>query len=210
MIRTGALRAGAAADLFQCKRPPAACTIVLGGRAEPPDEGNKTGALAMKIAVISDSHDHVEHVEKAIDLINLSGAGILVHCGDICSPFMIERLARFAGQVHIVFGNNDGDRAAIMKFAAARSNVTVHGEMGEIETDEGTIAFTHRPEFGGGLAATGRYLAVFSGHTHRRLAECSGGTIHINPGELMGLFEEAGFALFDTVNGGVEHVDLSR
>lgn len=162
----------------------------------------------MKIAVISDSHDHVEHVEKAIGLINLTGAGVLVHCGDICSPFMMERLARFAGPVHIVFGNNDGDRVAIVKFAAAHSNVTVHGEMGEIETDEGMIAFTHRPEFGGGLAATGRYLAVFSGHTHRRLAEDAGPTIHINPGELLGLFEDAGFALFDTVSGSVEHVAL--
>jgi len=86
----------------------------------------------------------------------------------------------------------------------------VHGEMGEIETDEGMIAFTHRPEFGGGLAATGRYLAVFSGHTHRHLAEGAPPAIHINPGELIGLFEDAGFAMFDTVSGGVEHVDLPR
>ncbi len=164
----------------------------------------------MKIAVMSDSHDHIEHLEKAVDLIKASGAEILVHCGDLCSPFMIERLAAFPGHVHIVFGNNDGDRFTIGRIAGRYPNVTVHGETGEIETNDGTIAFTHRPEFGEGLAATGRYRAVFSGHTHRNKTEDVEGAIHINPGEVMGLVEDPGFAIFDTGSGGVEHVIIDE
>lgn len=152
----------------------------------------------MKIAVMSDSHDHLENIENAVELMNGAGADILIHCGDLCSPFVIDRLAAFKGQVHIVFGNNDGDRFTISRIADRFENVMIHGEFGTAETPSGMIAFTHRPEFGSGLAATGRYIAVFSGHTHRRAVQEARGSQHLNPGELMGLVEEPGFIIFET------------
>ena len=163
---------------------------------------------SMKIAVMSDSHDHIENIERAVRMASKGEADILIHCGDLCSPFVIERLASFDGPVHIVFGNNDGDRFTIASMASDRSNVTVHGESGEIETGTGRIAFTHRPEFGKGLASTGEYEAVCSGHTHKRLSLEARGGRHINPGEIMGLFEKAGFIIYDTATGEQRHLEL--
>ncbi len=77
--------------------------------------------------------------------------------------------------------------------------------MGFIETDEGNVAFTHRPEFARGLASTGSHIAVFYGHTHRRKSEKIGETHLINPGEIMGLKEEPGWIVFDSKTGAVEH-----
>ncbi len=163
----------------------------------------------MKIAIVSDSHDHLENVEKAIQMINGIGADLLIHCGDLCSPFVVDKLAKFSGEVNVVFGNNDGDRITIAKIAERFPNVTIHGESGVIDTGSGKVAWTHRPEFGNGLAATGEYRVVFSGHTHVRKSTKSGNTWHINPGELMGLREDPGFAIFDMETENLEYFDLS-
>lgn len=160
----------------------------------------------MKIAVMSDTHDHLENVEKAIAEINALGPGALFHCGDLCSPFVIDRLAKFDGPVHVVFGNNEGDRYTISKVASKKfPNVTIHGEMGFVETGNGEVAFTHRPEFARGLACGQKYVAVFYGHTHRMKVERVGQTWLVNPGELMGLLEAPGWIVFDLATGDLEH-----
>ncbi len=64
----------------------------------------------MRIAVISDSHDNIWKLDAAMTC--LRGAQAVIHCGDICSPFMIRRLGEgLAGvPLHIIWGNNDGDK----------------------------------------------------------------------------------------------------
>jgi putative phosphoesterase len=155
----------------------------------------------MKIAVMSDTHDHVANLDRAVDAINSVRVEALLHCGDLCSPFVIERLARFEGPVHIVFGNNEGDRYTIELVSEDYPNIEIHGEVGFIATENGEIAFTHRPEFARGLASTASYRAVFYGHTHRRKSEKVGKTHLVNPGEIMGLMEDPGWILFDVETG---------
>ena len=162
----------------------------------------------MKIAVMSDSHDHLENVDRVVALAGEQGAEILLHCGDICSPFVMDRLAPFKGQVHVVFGNNDGDHLTIGRIAERFSNITIHHHTGIIETDKGLVAFTHYPEHGKGLAATGNYAAVFSGHTHVRMSEIMNDTPHINPGETMGLLGDTGFVIFDLESGESEEITI--
>jgi putative phosphoesterase len=162
----------------------------------------------MKIAVMSDSHDHLENVDKAVVLANEKGADMLLHCGDICSPFVMDRLAPFKGPVYVVFGNNDGDHFTIGQIADRFSNITIHHHTGIIETEKGLVAFTHYPEHGKGLAATGNYAAVFSGHTHIRTREIVNDTPHINPGEIMGLLERPGFVIFDLESGEMETAEI--
>lgn len=159
----------------------------------------------MKLAVMSDTHDHVGNVERAIERIEGLGVQALLHCGDLVSPFVIDRLAKFGGPVHVVFGNNEGDRFTIARVAKKFPAVTLHGEVGFVETGAGEIAFTHRPEFARGLACTGKYAAVFYGHTHRMKVERIGAAWLVNPGELMGLLEPPGFVVFDPATGEERH-----
>lgn len=159
----------------------------------------------MQIAIISDTHDHLENLDRAISQIRKASPALCLHCGDLCSPFVIERLAAFHGPVHIVFGNNEGDRFTIQTVAGEFPNITLHGEVGFVKTDHGEIALTHRPEFARGLASTGRYRAVFYGHTHRRKTETVNGTWLVNPGELMGLIEDPGWLLFNLADGSERH-----
>ena len=162
----------------------------------------------MKLAVISDTHDNMQNIETAITEINKSDADILIHCGDLCSPFVIKKLALFDGPVHIVFGNNEGDRFTIEKVSLGFPNVTLHGDIAFLEMEGTAIAFTHRPEFARELADTGKYSAVFFGHTHRRENLRINDTWMINPGEIIGLDEDPGWLLFDTADCSFKYHNL--
>ena len=132
----------------------------------------------------------------------------MLHGGDIVSPFTARAFSALEARFIAVFGNNDGDPMTITKMAEKFSNITIHHHTGVIETDKGMIAITHYPEHGKGLAATGNYAVVFSGHTHFRMSEIMNSTPHINPGETMGLLGSPGFVIFDLDSGEIEEIEI--
>jgi putative phosphoesterase len=64
----------------------------------------------MLIAVMSDSHDNIWNLQKALGIVKEKGAGMIIHCGDFVAPFMLKELEETGVPVHGVFGNNDGDQ----------------------------------------------------------------------------------------------------
>ena len=67
----------------------------------------------MRIAILSDSHDHIPNLRRAVSRANSEGAELLIHCGDLISPFMLPCLDGFNGPVHLIYGNNPGDQHLI-------------------------------------------------------------------------------------------------
>ena len=68
----------------------------------------------MRIAILSDIHDNVWKLAAALKAAREADA--LICCGDLCSPFVVHQLGRaFSGPIHIVFGNNDGEKAGLRK-----------------------------------------------------------------------------------------------
>jgi len=153
----------------------------------------------MKIAIISDSHDNIPNLEKALHFIKKEGGEIIIHCGDLCAPSILTKVLtpNFKGEIHLVHGNV-GDKELLEKVARDYKNVTLHGEQGEIEIDQKKIAFTHFPEKAKKLAQTGKYDFVFYGHTHKPWEEKINHCRLVNPGTLGGMFYKATFALYDT------------
>lgn len=164
----------------------------------------------MRIGILSDIHDHIERLREA--LLRLEEADALLCCGDLCAPFMVDELADgFEGPIHVVFGNNDGDRFRITRAADARDRVTLWGEMAEIPAERmsGTrVAVHHFPEVGRRLAETGRYDLVCYGHSHEWESRRSGGTLAVNPGEIMGRLGPPTFATYDTATGDLDRLEL--
>ncbi len=159
----------------------------------------------MKLAILSDSHDNIWNLEKALQ--KTGGAEMLIFLGDFCAPFSLKQIAdAFAGEIHCVPGNNDGDMFLLMKIAGAAGNVTFYNPVGMLEAGGRQIAFAHYPEIAEGLAATGKYDAVFSGHTHIFMEKQVGRTLWVNPGEIMGRFGEPSFVLYDTASNTIERV----
>lgn len=164
----------------------------------------------MQVGVLSDIHDALAHLQEALSRFRDRGVGTLFFLGDFCSPIPARVLSGYAGTVHCVFGNGDGDRWAIAGVAAAPgSGLVLHGEWAELEVDGRAAALTHYPFYARALARTGDYDAVFSGHTHERHEERVGATLWVNPGEVLGWKGRPSCALWDTAPNRVEFLDLA-
>ena len=96
----------------------------------------------MLIGVLSDSHDQIANLRAAIDYCNEKSISKIIHCGDLISPFMLKELARFRGDIHLIYGNNVGDLHLISQLCATKfQDITHHGPMGTITAENRTICF---------------------------------------------------------------------
>jgi hypothetical protein len=118
-------------------------------------------------------------------------------------------LGEYSGEVHCVFGNGDGDRFAMLRFAEQLdNNLVLHGEHAELDFAGVKVAVTHYPFYAQALARTGDYQAVFSGHTHELHQEYVGDCLWLNPGEVLGWKGTATCAVYDTEENTAEIVTL--
>lgn len=142
----------------------------------------------MKIAVISDIHDNIWNLQKALALPELQATEAIFFCGDLCSPFVIHLLGlAYSRPVHMVLGNNDGDVAAIIGNSKKYSNVHIHGEYFRSHLGGRSIAMNHYPEKAREIAENGGFDIVCYGHNHSVVNdEMVGDTLLINPGAIMG------------------------
>jgi putative phosphoesterase len=165
--------------------------------------------VSMRLGIVSDIHDNLWNLGPAIEHLN-GHADVLLCCGDLCSPFVMDELKKFHGSVHIVFGNNDADLFRITRNVDSR--VQVHGELLEIELGGRRIAMQHFDNVARGLAASGLYEFVRYGHNHRISLSRKPGVVVLNPRPVMGAaFGPAGweqvaatYAICDTTDMDVQ------
>ena len=161
----------------------------------------------MLIGIISDTHDHIPHLKKAIKVFKDRKAELILHAGDYCSPFMVPH---FEGlNLKGIFGNNDGDKYLLMsKFRNIGAELA--GDFLKIEEGGLSIALYHGTyaEITASLIDSGRYDVVITGHTHEMVHKKEGKTIIINPGTANGFDGKASVAFLDTETREVEFVEL--
>lgn len=161
----------------------------------------------MKIAILSDVHDNIWKLDEVLKQLGSTDA--LLFCGDFCAPFTLAAIAEgLNGPVHVVFGNNDGDKWLLTKVANKAGNVTLHGAFASLEFGGRRIALTHYPAVAKGMAASGLYDLVCYGHNHTREIEQVGNCLRVNPGEVMGRFGVSSYAVYDTDTGKAEMVEV--
>jgi hypothetical protein len=154
---------------------------------------------AMKIGLISDTHDNIQNIQNAIISFNDKHVRVVIHAGDIVSPETVET---FDGMIPIgVLGNND---LQIHELTDAFDKIggQLKGEFCEIEQDNLIFAVYHgtnsrRKE---SLIQCGKYDVVVCGHTHRVQNKKVGKTLILNPGTTNGWLFGYGAtaAIFDT------------
>ncbi len=165
----------------------------------------------MRIAILSDSHDHIPHLRRAVRHANQEGAELLIHCGDLISPFMLPQLEQFNGRVHVIYGNNIGDQHLIAaRCATPGSWIEHHGAHGSFIAGSWRIAIEHFPRWARALAASGDFDLVCYGHTHLFHVERLGDCLLLNPGELLGKDAPPSFALLDTADGSVRRIEVGE
>ncbi|MFP3982664.1 MAG: YfcE family phosphodiesterase [Desulfurivibrionaceae bacterium] len=163
----------------------------------------------MRIAIISDTHDQIANLRGAVRYCNSYNVYMIIHCGDLISPFMLDELASFGGAVHLIYGNNVGDQHLISSWCGTKfPTITHHGILGAVEADGKKIAFHHYPEIARSLAYQGNFDVVCCGHNHRYNVEKIGETVLINPGEMLGKDSSPSFAILDTSTWNVEYIPV--
>ncbi len=140
----------------------------------------------MIIGAMSDTHDRLDAVDKAISFFNSQDVIYVLHAGDLVSPFVAPLFSRLKAKLYYVWGNNEGDHEFI-KVRFADIGVTPLGDFAALQLGGKKIALLHgtHQEIVDSLIESGAYDLIVRGHTHR--AEIvEGGTLVVNPGEVCG------------------------
>jgi uncharacterized protein len=163
----------------------------------------------MKIGLISDTHDNIENILKALREFNSRHVDIVLHAGDFVSPIAVES---FAGIKLVgILGNNDIDIPGLTS-AFNKIRGELKGEIFEAVYDGMKLVIYHGTSSSKkeSLIKSGKYDMVIYGHTHRKASDKIGRTIVVNPGTAKGWFFGfyATIAIFDTYTRIIEFVNL--
>jgi putative phosphoesterase len=155
-----------------------------------------------RIGVIADTHDRLDKVRNAVVLFSQLKPDRVVHCGDVVAQFVFKEMSDLRMPVVAVYGNCDGDRAALRQRADELGFTLREGPFG-FESGGKRIVVSHKP-----LSPAPDCDFYLHGHTHKLRHEGKRPVI-VNPGEACGwLFGRSTCAIVDTGSAKVEFFDL--
>ena len=158
----------------------------------------------MQIGVISDTHDRVPMIDRALAFFAERRVEAVVHAGDLVAPFAAKRFVGLDVPLYITYGNNDGERAGLKSLLSqiqdgplvvdlAGRKILLHHFI-DWCTDEQIEAAD----------------VVVTGHTHEVVNELRGRKRMLNPGECCGwLSNRCTVAVLDTSDLSAEIVELN-
>lgn len=155
----------------------------------------------MKIGVLSDSHDHLDNLRKAMAAFKKAGVKKVIHAGDFVAPFTLPVLGEAGCPVVGVFGNNDGERVGLSRGFARLGEL--HERPHELEIEGRRVIVLHEPVALPELAAA--FDLVIYGHTHKIDVRQN----LLNPGEVCGwVTGKASCAVVDLPKKGAPKIQI--
>ncbi|MHA1268686.1 MAG: metallophosphoesterase [Candidatus Helarchaeota archaeon] len=165
----------------------------------------------MKIGVISDSHDHIPNINKAVEIFNSRNVGLVIHAGDIISPFIAPKCFKnLKCPLKMVYGNNDGE-ILFLKHKFKEIGVEIEREYLELEIDGKKIIVFHtiHDSILNAIIKSQEFSLIIHGHTHQKYIKKEGNTLVVNPGECCGyLTDNPTIAIVDLDTLEAELIDL--
>ena len=138
----------------------------------------------MRLGIIADTHDHLTHIKAFVDQFRQHRVDMVVHAGDVCSPFALEPFSALECPVRMVFGNNDGDWDLLRK--RAEGIAEIRNRPWRLELDGKRVLLLHEPDFLREFTHSGDFDLIIYGHTHTPDTHVEKDTRVINPGEACG------------------------
>lgn len=157
----------------------------------------------MRIGVISDTHDRLPTLETGLSILQRRSVDVIVHPGDMIAPFAARRMLSWTGPLHVIYGNNDGERKGLkgvlpqiqdgpLFFEAGGRRVLVHHFLDWCRSED-----------------TERADIIITGHTHEVVNEHKNGKLFLNPGECCGwLYGRCTVAVIDTDSLSAEIIEV--
>jgi len=151
------------------------------------------------IGIMSDSHDNLKSIRSAVGVLNQAEVKIVIHAGDLISPFTASEFEKLHSPLEAIYGNNDGERQGLR---LAYEKLCVLEDFKELKINGRKVAVIHgtNQALVDALQKSGNYDLIIRGHTHKTDV-IEGKTMVINPGETCGyLSGEKTVILLDTAD----------
>jgi uncharacterized protein len=159
----------------------------------------------MLIGIMSDTHDNIPLVRRAIEIFNERRVGYVIHAGDYTSPFTLKLFQELRCEYVGIFGNNDGDKLLLQERAGGKIRNQPH----IFTLKDRKIVVMHEHYVVEALADSGHYDLVIYGHTHKADVRKVRDTLVVNPGEVSTyLYGQSTVALVDLETLQAEIVEL--
>jgi len=136
----------------------------------------------MRLGILSDTHDRLALIERAVRVFNEEEVDLVIHVGDYCAPFSLSPLGDLGMDWMGVLGNNDGEIPGLLQASGGRIKT---GAL-SLELGGKRILADHINPFRASLAASGDFDLILFGHTHEREVFEEKGCLCVNPGEVCG------------------------
>jgi len=161
----------------------------------------------MLIGLMSDSHDNVPLIKKAVEYFNDKGVKLVLHAGDIVAPFCANELEKLKCKFVAVFGNNDGEKTMWRRRVQGWGEVFDGYYEAVIEGKK--LLLMHEPFHLEELANSGAYGVIVFGHTHKPAKQTIGNALAVNPGETGGwVTGQSTIAILKLPENNVEFIKL--
>jgi len=149
----------------------------------------------MILGIMSDTHDNLDNLRKALDVFNARNVQHIIHAGDYTSPFTWWKVLKdFKGGFTGVFGNNDGDRVFLNRVFHDK----IYPQPYVFALNDRKIVVMHEPDVADALADSGHFDLVVFGHIHEPVMKKVRDTLVVNPGEVGGwLYDKPTVAVVD-------------
>lgn len=174
----------------------------------------------MILGIVSDSHDQVGKIFQAVKVFNDRKADLVIHLGDLVSPFTLKCYETLRCPIKALMGNNQGD--ILRHFEFAKENgiaIEFFDQIYTIESEGHHIICYHgdAENILSALLKDDDYDVVLSGHDHVAKIEQINSKLHINPGTLISDFNlvmknsnnYASVAIYNTKNNQAEIIKLT-
>ncbi len=166
----------------------------------------------VRIGILSDSHDNMRALERALTIFSEKKVDYVFHCGDFVAPFAVKKLLSFEKLIFAVFGNNDGEKRIIRTlFNQQTQKIAEHTLFAEINGKKIAMTHGHIEGLVDSLINSKKYDIVLSGHTHQKMQQTTDGVLHVNPGETCGwVTGTATIAIIDLTDLKTEFIEFEH
>ncbi|MCM8786939.1 MAG: metallophosphoesterase [Candidatus Omnitrophica bacterium] len=148
----------------------------------------------MKVGILSDTHDYIVNINKALEVFKENNISFFIHAGDFVAPFSLNPYFEKGFDFIGVFGNNDGEKNGLDKKSKGKIKeppfaINLYGKDILIVHDITTINY---------LSFSKTPSVIVYGHTHIAEVKKEKDILFINPGEACGwVTGKATVAIFD-------------
>ena len=144
---------------------------------------------------MSDSHDNLTNIQKAIGFFLNEGVEKIIHCGDMVAPFIGRAMQALKGteiETVAIYGNNDGERDAFHSMMG--DFVNFPGIFYDCNWNDCNIAVYHGTldKILNCIIDSKHYEVVLCGHTHQKRVETRDGVLDRKSGGVLRVFDRNG------------------